>query len=168
MVFAACRAPGQNFNCARSNLYQNCFVRDMEATPGASLNWDHDHRIQDRLPMARLVHPTTDGTCHLARLFYRDHQSGTPRAGISCIRGIGYERYTILEAEWLDGSRLVPTPKMHSVRVHQSCRTPDSAGRPRTIDLDGLNEPKVAELLVRVGQLSPADSDAEAIAKVRR
>lgn len=73
-VFDACRAPGQNFNPARSNFYHYCFVRDMEATPGASLNWDHDRRLQDCLLMARLVHPTTVATCYSARLFYRDHQ----------------------------------------------------------------------------------------------
>lgn len=45
-VFDACRAPGQNFNPARSNFYHYCFVRDLDAKPGTSLNWDHDQQLQ--------------------------------------------------------------------------------------------------------------------------
>jgi hypothetical protein len=73
-VFDACRAPGQNFNPARSNYYHYCFCRDMDATPGASLNWDHDQRLRECLLLARLVHPTTVATCYSARLFYQNHE----------------------------------------------------------------------------------------------
>jgi hypothetical protein len=73
-VFAACRAPGLNFDPARWNYYHYSLVRDMEWTAGASLNWDHDRRLQDCLLLSRLVHPTTIATCFAARLFYRDGQ----------------------------------------------------------------------------------------------
>ena len=73
-VFAACRAPGLNFDPARWNYCLYSLVRDMGWTAGASLNWDHDRRLQDCLLLSRLVHPTTIATCFAARLFYRDGQ----------------------------------------------------------------------------------------------
>jgi hypothetical protein len=73
-VFAACRAPGWNFSPARWDYYRYSLVRDTEWKPGASLNWDHDQRLQDCLLLSRLVHPTTIATCFAARLFYREGQ----------------------------------------------------------------------------------------------
>jgi hypothetical protein len=61
-----------------------------------------------------------------------------------------------------------PTPKMHGVRVINPAGRPIPLAGPGQFELGGLNEPKVAELLLRVGQLSPTDSDAEAIAKIRQ
>jgi hypothetical protein len=61
-----------------------------------------------------------------------------------------------------------PTPKMHSARVLNPAGHPIPLAGPGQFDLGGLNEPKVAELLVRVGELLATDSDAEAIAKIRR
>ncbi len=71
-VFAACRPPGLNFDAVRWNYYHYALVWDMEWSAGASLNWDHDRRLQDCLLLSRLVHPTTIATCYSARLFYRD------------------------------------------------------------------------------------------------
>jgi hypothetical protein len=71
-VFSACRPPGLNFGPPRWNYYHYALVRDMEWSAGASLNWDHDRRLQDCLLLSRLVHPTTIATCYAARLFYRD------------------------------------------------------------------------------------------------
>jgi hypothetical protein len=61
-----------------------------------------------------------------------------------------------------------PTPNMHSVRVLNPDGRPIPLAGPGQFDLGGLKESKVAEILLRVGQLSPTDSDAEAVAKIRQ
>jgi hypothetical protein len=68
---------------------------------------------------------------------------------------------------WM-GQVWFPTQKMHGVRVINPGGRPIPLAGPRQFELGGLNEPKVAELLVRLGQLLPTDSDAEAVAKIRQ